>query len=548
MLAATSPYAQIFDLDGSPLDQGFLYFGPIDQDPVSVQVPVFWDRAGTYPAPQPIRTLNGYPARNGSPALVFIDTDYSMTAKSKAGVTVFYAARSSENAIALGVDLGKDNGSSRLGFIQAGVGAIPRTSESKMRDAVNVRDFGSKGVGAQTTADSEGFQAAIDALPARGGAVIVPAGRYYFTDEPVFPGRSIFWQIDPGCYFFGPGAVYGKFRARTQFGNLPSGPWTVDNILEPTKFPECYNSQTGEAIIDDPTVPRYYFTGNLTTGSNVITNVSSFTGISNGTPIYDDTLGTSGLPYGYDASQARVDSFDATAKTITLTLVYTGVPKVATSLRTDFTQWKSSIFRGIRMNSKSRDTAGWAANYVVEFIEGAEGVGYGLEIDVVMYGAGGKGVGRGFLASGHGDYDPDTAYETSRSGSSRWLYGMKLGKVHNGLMIDADNTAMYFPFQPNRGIIDGAMGVTEFDSIYAKAWLALRQMTNGSDEIVLARATDTDPLGTFIRMRNAAQNADMFRFETNGNIYVGALPTTPPAAAGYLWRDGSTTPPTVRVT
>jgi hypothetical protein len=50
---------------------------------------VFWDAALTIPAAQPIRTLNGYPANSGTPAMIYTGTtDYSQTVKDKASVTV----------------------------------------------------------------------------------------------------------------------------------------------------------------------------------------------------------------------------------------------------------------------------------------------------------------------------------------------------------------------------------------------------------------------------------------------------------------------------
>lgn len=453
-----------------------------------------------------------------------------------------------QSATSLALTLLSVLGLAQIGFKQAGTGAIPQTAERKAQQMVDVLDYGGKGIGEVSATDYTAFQSAINALPARGGKIHVGPGIWYFSAEPVFGTKSLHWDIDPGAVFIGPGTLYGMFRTRTQNGNLPSGPWTVDRILEPTRFTDCLNSQSIEAIIDDPAVPRYMLTGNLATNSKVISNVSSFAGIALGTPIYDGTLGVSGLAYGYDASQARVDSFNVAAKTITLTIAYTGAPVTAANLRTDFLQWKSALYNGVRLNSKSRDSVGWAQNAVVEFMPGAEGVGYGLEIDLAMYGVGGKGIGRAFLASGHGDYDPDTAYETSFSGLQRWKYGLKLGKVHNGIRVDADNTGLFFATQPNRGIVDAALGVTEFDSNFAKSWLALKQMANNTDAIVVARATDDGTGGTFARFMNSAKSADVFRLETSGFIYAPNLPVTPPGLPGYLWVDGSTTPPTVRRT
>ena len=69
-----APYTAIADIDGSPLDAGFLFFGEYGKDPELFPVEVFWDADFTVPAVQPIRTRNGYPVRNGSPTKVYLKT------------------------------------------------------------------------------------------------------------------------------------------------------------------------------------------------------------------------------------------------------------------------------------------------------------------------------------------------------------------------------------------------------------------------------------------------------------------------------------------
>lgn len=83
MLATDTPFRQFFDLDGSPLSNGYLYYGVADQNPEIAPITVYWDTAGTIPAVQPIRTVNGYPTRNGTPAAVYASGDYSLTVRSQ---------------------------------------------------------------------------------------------------------------------------------------------------------------------------------------------------------------------------------------------------------------------------------------------------------------------------------------------------------------------------------------------------------------------------------------------------------------------------------
>lgn len=67
-------------------------------------------------------------------------------------------------------------GSSLVGFIQAGTGAVARTAQAKLRESVSVKDFGAVGDG--VTDDTAAIQDAINSLTASGGTVFFPKGTY----------------------------------------------------------------------------------------------------------------------------------------------------------------------------------------------------------------------------------------------------------------------------------------------------------------------------------------------------------------------------------
>lgn len=94
MLATQSPFSQYFDKDGDPLDGGSIYFGVANQNPETNPITVYWDLAGTQPAAQPVRTVNGYTARAGTPANIYVPADYSITLRNRRGEIVFYVASS----------------------------------------------------------------------------------------------------------------------------------------------------------------------------------------------------------------------------------------------------------------------------------------------------------------------------------------------------------------------------------------------------------------------------------------------------------------------
>lgn len=86
MLTITSPYVQIADLNGDPLDDGSIYIGTAGLNAETNPITVYWDAAGTQPAAQPIKTRSGVVARNGSPARVYINAaSYSLTVRDKQG-------------------------------------------------------------------------------------------------------------------------------------------------------------------------------------------------------------------------------------------------------------------------------------------------------------------------------------------------------------------------------------------------------------------------------------------------------------------------------
>jgi hypothetical protein len=87
----TGPYPIFTDLDGTPLDDGYLYIGLINQDPEQNPIQVFWDSNLTIPATQPIRTSNGYAYRNGTPALLYTAGEFSITIRNKREEFVLYS-------------------------------------------------------------------------------------------------------------------------------------------------------------------------------------------------------------------------------------------------------------------------------------------------------------------------------------------------------------------------------------------------------------------------------------------------------------------------
>lgn len=97
-------------------------------------------------------------------------------------------------------DLAASSGSSLVGFIQSGTGAVARTVQSKERDVVSVKDFGAVGDG--VTDDTSAIQAAINYAQSTAGTVFLPGGRYRTGKLSITGPVSIIGQrqswFDPG--------------------------------------------------------------------------------------------------------------------------------------------------------------------------------------------------------------------------------------------------------------------------------------------------------------------------------------------------------------
>ena len=83
------PYPAFADADGQPLENGYIWIGAVNLSPQANQIAVYWDDAQTIPAPQPIRTLNGYPSWNGTPARFYVTDDYSIQVLDSKGSVVY---------------------------------------------------------------------------------------------------------------------------------------------------------------------------------------------------------------------------------------------------------------------------------------------------------------------------------------------------------------------------------------------------------------------------------------------------------------------------
>lgn len=154
-LSINPPFPVFTDIDGQPLEAGYIFIGTANLDPQTNPINVFFDEALTIPAAQPIRTLAGYPAFNGTPARLYVGSnDYSIRVQNKNGSTVYSAASGAES-ISAGIvsfvgfkgqvgtveDLADNDGSDWIGFEQPGGSAVARSVQDKLREIASRADF-----------------------------------------------------------------------------------------------------------------------------------------------------------------------------------------------------------------------------------------------------------------------------------------------------------------------------------------------------------------------------------------------------------------------
>lgn len=176
-IAVNQPFPLFSDQNGTLLDNAYLYFGVENLEPVSNPITVYIDENLTVPISQPIRTSGGYPVSGGTPQKLYVGQNYSIKILDKNGAFVF--ASPSNTVFVQSED---------VQFSQSGTGAVTRTSQSKLRDAVNVKDFGAIGDynGATGTDNTLFFQRAVNAVSSTGGVVYVNGGaqnKYFFATQ-----------------------------------------------------------------------------------------------------------------------------------------------------------------------------------------------------------------------------------------------------------------------------------------------------------------------------------------------------------------------------
>jgi hypothetical protein len=95
-LSVQPPFPILTDIDGQPLDDGFIFIGVVNLAPITNPITVYWDAALTVTATQPIRTRGGYPMNAGVPGRLYVNSDYSIQVQNRNGSVVYSSPTATE--------------------------------------------------------------------------------------------------------------------------------------------------------------------------------------------------------------------------------------------------------------------------------------------------------------------------------------------------------------------------------------------------------------------------------------------------------------------
>jgi hypothetical protein len=166
------------DIDGQPLEDGYIFIGAANLNPQINPITVYWDADLTIAAAQPIRTLNGYPVYQGTPGRLYVNSDYSIQVQNKNGSVMYSAPAATER---YSDEVISFINASQVNYTAPGLGAVQVTLQNKLQSQViSITDYGADSTG---VADSTTAILAAEAARPSGATLIWPQGTYKISAD-----------------------------------------------------------------------------------------------------------------------------------------------------------------------------------------------------------------------------------------------------------------------------------------------------------------------------------------------------------------------------
>ena len=230
-LSIQPTYPIFTDIDGQPLEDGYVWIGQANLDPQVNPINVYWDAALTIPAGQPIRTLGGYPSNSGTPARLYVNSDYSIRVMNKNGSVVYSAPAATERYSEFVLT---SINADKVIYDPAGTNAVATNVQTKLRETVSVKDFGAVGDG--VTDDTPSIQNAINYAIAQRKAVHFPSANpaqaYRITAPLNITGPiSIVGDFNFGALIYADGFSVGEYVLKFDLSLGTNYYFNVENLL-----------------------------------------------------------------------------------------------------------------------------------------------------------------------------------------------------------------------------------------------------------------------------------------------------------------------------
>lgn len=201
-LSIQVPFPVFQDRDGQPLDNGYIWVGQSNLNPLTNPIATYFDPALTIAAEQPLRTINGYISRSGTPAQIYVDAvDFSVLVQDSKGSMVYnFPSGTGISPNAAGVM-----------YYPKPTGEVPRTVENKFRsESVSVQDYGASS-SASAAVNLAAFKLAVAAINT-GGTLLVPTDTSFYSIDTT-GGLSTAIEINKRMEIVFEGDVKANFSA-----------------------------------------------------------------------------------------------------------------------------------------------------------------------------------------------------------------------------------------------------------------------------------------------------------------------------------------------